>query len=441
MTSPRLIPFKVRIGLLIVLILFVLLGIIYFSNNWSALGAGIANPLRSIIGNQGVASLETFLFNLQDRVNQWEYNSGRKQPAAPWQIDDSGLSLGASATPVPSPIVGNQIVDSTTLEGEQTPVITTIASAPSPTATLAVTQDTPEEAPTEEPTPTSTPILTEWMPEPVTPFGTVDGEGVWSAYIQDATGRTVAARTFLQPDMERPFAYVAVVAFDLTAVRLNFVIGFDEPSLKGGPKGKGVISPEDFQAEVLLAVFNGGFQSTHGEYGAMQDGFVPLPPKDNAATVAVYQEGDVRLGEWGTEIVESADMVAYRQNCTMVVHNGEISQRVFNNSTADWGGTIDNQIVTWRSGLGISEDGQTLYYYVGPSLSMPSLADAMLASGAYQSMLLDINAFWVFFAAIHEKEGSLLPEPLLPEVMKHNIERFLHPFPRDFFYITSVWRE
>jgi hypothetical protein len=410
--------FIVLIGLVIILI--GISGAVYLSNNWSSLAADMANPLRAVIGNEGVARLQTFLFTVQDKLQQWEYSSGRKQADAPWQV---GETPPVQASPTPSPIP-----DSSLPEQNATPDVTPSAASQGLIEAQAV--------PTVEPTYTPTPEKTVWSPQPIPPFGTVEGEGIWSSYIEISEGEMLAARTFLQPDKERPFAYVAVVAFDLAAVRLNFVIGFDEPSLKGGPKGTGIIPEEDFQAGVLLAAFNGGFQTTHGGYGAMQDGFVPLPPVEEAATLAIYPDGAVRMGEWEKDILSSEDMVAYRQNCSMIIHNGEISPRVYNNSTVDWGGTVDNHIVTWRSGIGISEDGNTLYYFVGPSLSMPALADAMLAAGTYQSMLLDINAFWVHFVAVRELDDEMVPEPLLPNDMKHNVERFLKPFPRDFFYIT-----
>jgi hypothetical protein len=403
----------------LVFLLIAIPGAVYLSNNWSSLAADLANPLRAVIGNQGVARLQTFLFTVQDKLQQWEYSSGRKQADAPWQTAETPPAQAQAPFLEPA---------SSLTESNATPTNTPSAAAPVLIETQAV--------PTSEPTLTPAPQKAAWSPQPIPPFATVEGEGIWSPYIESAEGDLLAARTFLHPDKERPFAYVAVVAFDLAAVRLNFVIGFDEPSLKGGPKGTGIIPEEDFQAGVLLAAFNGGFQTTHGGYGAMQDGFVPLPPVEESATVAIYPDGAVRMGEWEKDILSSEEMVAYRQNCSMIVHNGEISERVYNNSTVDWGGTVDNHIVTWRSGIGISADGNTLYYFAGPSLSMPALADAMLAAGAYQSMLMDINAFWVHFVAVREVDGDMVPEPLLPNDMKHNVERFLKPFPRDFFYIT-----
>jgi hypothetical protein len=110
---------------------------------------------------------------------------------------------------------------------------------------------------------------------------------------------------------------------------------------------------------------------------------------------------------------------------------------VYNNSTVDWGGTISNQIVTRRSGVGIDKEANTLYYFAGPNLSMPILADAMQASGSWYGMLLDINNFWVLFTAIHSEQGKLVADPLLPKEMTDRIDRYLGPSPADFFYVTA----
>jgi hypothetical protein len=291
---------------------------------------------------------------------------------------------------------------------------------------------------TETPTPTLTPEPYRWQLPDLVPFGTLGGEGVWQPYLYNRDGDVVAVRTFLQPDPERPYTLVAVVAFDLIRTRLHFVLGFNEPSLPGGPRGDGLIPEQHRQAGVLLAAFNGGFRAANGGFGAMADGIVALPPKNEMATVGIYRDGRVRIGNWGEEISESSDLVAWRQNCRLIIQDGAISPRVFSDSITDWGASISNQIVTRRSGLGLDQRAETLYYFAGPSLSMPVLADAMLTAGVHDSMLLDINHFWVHFTAIHLVDGQLVAEPLLPKDMFDQVDRYLGPSPADFFYITDL---
>jgi len=230
---------------------------------------------------------------------------------------------------------------------------------------------------------------------------------------------------------------VAVVAFDLTRTNLHYVLGTEEPSREGGPRGYGLIASGDKQPGNLLATFNGGFLSTHGSYGAMSEGILALPPKDQAGTVAIYDDDNVRIGVWGNDVEPSANLIAWRQNANIVVHEGEINERVYDGSIATWGGSLDGVIVTWRSGLGISADNQVLYFLAGPSLSMPILAKTMTAFGIHDGILLDINPYWVHFAAIRAEGDSLAAEPLLPEGMETQPDRYLRASQRDFFYLTT----
>ncbi|HFQ92914.1 MAG TPA: hypothetical protein ENK32_02815, partial [Anaerolineae bacterium] len=199
--------------------------------------------------------------------------------------------------------------------------------------------------------------------------------------------------------------------------------------------GAGVIPAADRQPGRLLATFNGGFMASHGAYGAMADGLTALPPKEGYATVAITGDGETLIGEWGGDIPVDGDYQFLRQNARLITQNGAINERVYNGSAATWGSSINGDVVTWRSALGLSADGQTLYFAAGPSLSMPALAEAMLAAGAANSMLLDINESWTHFAAVRADGGELIAEPLM-EGMEYRAGRYLYPSDRDFFYVV-----
>jgi hypothetical protein len=86
-------------------------------------------------------------------------------------------------------------------------------------------------------------------------------------------------------------------------------------------------------------------------------------------------------------------MFSWRQNGPLIVHNGQINQRIYNNSPGDWGYTIKDVSPTWRTGVGLSPDGEVLYYLCGSSLSMEMLAKSMLAVGINNGIQLDINNY------------------------------------------------
>jgi hypothetical protein len=397
------------IVVLIVILIFVAV------NKWPALGANGADLLRSVIGDKAVAGLEMMFNQVQDTLQKWKYQLGLVTPAAAW--DTVQTSLG-SLTP-------------------------TIPPAGTATSTLEINtpvafQSTPSQSVMDTPQPTFTPTPTVWQPLAVTPLGSANGEGIWSAYIQDAKGDTVAYRTFVQPDPGRPYTLVAIVAIDLIRTRLHFVLGSIEPAAPDSPQRSGKMPKADKAANVLLAAFNGGFKSRHGQFGAMADDDLALPPRDGLGTLVIYRSGSVRLGEWGSDLGMSPNVVAFRQNGPLVIHRGEINAQIYNNSPLDWGYTVNDVSPTVRSGVGLSADNKTLYYFCGPSLSMEALAKSMLTAGAMNAIQLDINNYWVLFVKVQPSGSKLVPEPLLPRLMVADIDRYLTQSPRDFFYITST---
>ncbi len=372
-----------------------------------ALMAQGSDSLRNSFGDEAVAQLESAVFRIQDTLERWSFAVGLATPAAPW---------------------------TSTIPNTVQPAIVPTRIIPTPTPAPVSTELVPIPQPTASPAPQPTPSA--WMPPLATPLGSLNGEGVWSVYIQDSSGKVVAYRTYLQPDPARPYAIVGVVAFDVSQTRLHFVLGSKEPFSPNGPQRTGEMSAEDKLPGVLIAMFNGGFKARHGHFGAMANGLVALPARDGLGTIAIYNDGHLQMGEWGSEITASSDIVAWRQNGPLVVHNGQINPQIYNNSPADWGYTVDDVSPTWRSGIGLSADGKTFYYLCGSSLSMEMLAKSMLAAGMVNGMQLDINNYWVHFVAVRAKDNLLSLEPLFPEMMFENIDRYLYAYSRDYFYVT-----
>jgi hypothetical protein len=393
------------------------------------LGAQIADKVREIFGPEVVAGVETMVFRLQDILKNVWYKFNPGQAESPW-VNDTGLAVSTSS------VTPHATIESPTPQHQpHIPVPTEVAQIPSITTQPMHPK---EQDLTKALSPSVTPTTYSWFLPALEPFGTVQGEGVWQPYLYDQDEGVVAQRTFLQPDPNRPYTVVAVVAFNLERTRLHFVLGFNEPSVPDGPRGDGLIPDIDRQSGTLLAAFNGGFRAANGHFGAMADGTVALPPKDEFATLGIYENGKVKIGEWGAEIVDSPELRSWRQNCRLIIDDGEISARVYNNSITDWGASINNQTVTRRSGIGLDKSAKILYYFAGPSLSMPILADAMLAVGVHNGMLLDINHFWVHFTAIRTVDGELLADPLVPDEMIDHVDRYLGPSPVDFFYLTAL---
>lgn len=252
------------------------------------------------------------------------------------------------------------------------------------------------------------------------------------------------ARASVQPDQTRPYARAAVIRIDLLQTRLFLVPGTVEPvAAKGAPPFPRLGDiPLDVQTSgTLLAAFNGGFKAIHGGYGMMVDGVTILPPQDGIATLAIYRDGSIRMGAWGRDITATHDLIAYRQNCPLLVDAGQINPSVNDESRKEWGYTVQNLDTTWRSGVGLSRDGRFLIYAAGNSLTVESLARALQEGGAYYAMQLDINGFYTRFVTYSpSKAGSRYPvkaDKLLDQMTAGPMQ-FLSPYDRDFIYVTTA---
>ena len=396
--------FSTSSGVLVIAIFLCLVGSLLAIRYSPAVPAYGADFLRKIVGDRLVVVLETALFKLQDGVRNIEYRIGMAPAVSPWNVP-------AATTPVPTFTHPTKVA--------QKPACTITPTLPRTGAPLL---------------PSATPLPV-WMPPPVTPLGLLQGVAVWEPFIQDTQGRVVAYRTFVQPDAGRPYALTGIVAFDLENVRLHFEVGFADPYAPGIAKTRtGKIPVQDFVPGRLLAAFNGGFKYEHGAFGAMAGGYVTVPPRRGLGTLAIYRDGHIRMGVWGEDITASPDMVAFRQNGPLVIQNGALNKAV--NDPTQWGYTISGGTVTWRSGVAISQDGKTFYYFAGQYTDIASLSKAMQAVKPQMAMQLDINNFWVHFTAFIDDNNSFAPEALFPKEMASNLERFLNPYPRDFFYVT-----
>ena len=398
------------------LVLIMVVGFATVSVN-PGLAAQGAEVLRHIIGEENVARLETWVLGWQDTFQSWAYRAGGDQPQAPWPTATPAPASAAPATPASTGVLSPAPVPTDTDDGQ----------LPTPLPTATPPPDVPRPSPTVPPTN---------QPAALQPMGHVPGEGVWSIYLRNPAGDPVVYRTFLQPDPERAYALAAVVAMDLTATRLHWVLGSQEPASPESLDRTGRIPASDLKSGLLLAAFNGGFKAEHGLFGAMVNGALVLAPRGGFGTVAMYDDGHVAIGAWGTDVFWAKGLRNWRQNGPLIVQGGQINPHTADDSPQDWGYTVKGDTATWRSGLGLSADGKTLYYLGGPYLTLPVLAQAMADTGAANGIQLDINGYWVMFDAIQATAGGLQAVPVM-DGMK-NDGRYLRTFDRDFFYLTAT---
>jgi hypothetical protein len=333
-----------------------------------AAGADMADMLRTIVGPAPVALLESASFQLQDMYNQARYQLSGDQS----QIAFSNPPQSpAGSTPVPS--------------------------TPSPATVRNTSVSTSTPVPQSTPVPSNTP-LAQNTPRPENNILSDAPQLGWQAYGPVVKGSSAMARALIMLDPQRSYTSIALVRIDLSRVQFHMMPGNIEPA---HPSGIGQAIPflgmiPPLEQGQLVAAFNGGFKQVHGYYGMMADGITLLPPKPGIATVALYQDGQIRIGAWGTDIVQTPDLIAFRQNCPPLIEAGQVNPALYQNNRSAWG-TTGNTDITWRTGLGITPDGRYLIYAVGNGTTASTLAEALLKAGSFSAMQLDIHQFYAHF--------------------------------------------
>ena len=262
------------------------------------------------------------------------------------------------------------------------------------------------------------------------------GEGEWTTAGLPGTTpeRPLMAKTFLRPDPGRPYAVVGVLLVDASRSWLKMVGGTKDPGGDRGVPGPGEI-PETDRTNVLVA-WNGGFQGPHGGYGMTANGKEYRPLRNGLATIAVMEDGSLKMGEWGRTLSLEPGMAGIRQNAALLVENCEVSSRTSEGNDT-WGYVEVNSadFITWRSAIGLTKEGNLLVA-AGNSLSAATLAKALWAAGACTAMQLDINTPYVLTSLFFkEQDGSLRAERFMPS-MPDSPGRFLRTQERDFMYLT-----
>jgi hypothetical protein len=152
-------------------------------------------------------------------------------------------------------------------------------------------------------------------------------------------------------------------------------------------------------------------------------------------TVVLNEDGQVKIDEWG-RFPLGPEIAAWRQNGPLILDGGQVNPEVDLVSYDLWGTLLTGKTLTWRSGVGLSRDGQVLFYAAGPSLSVRGLATTLGAAGADNALELDINNFWVEFVSLRAAGSRFFAYPLFPQ-MSEGEGRYLGPSARDFFYVTT----
>ncbi len=352
------------------------IGIYVFTYTNQTFAANFAdNVLRPIIGDKATIAIEAAFFKVEDSLNQIKYSFVKPN----------------TASFVKSPYANKKII----IKNVQTFTLNNIS--------------------------------------PFSNFPPLSGEGVWVP-IYTGTSEAVMAKTFVRPDPKRSYAVTYLVKMNMNDLSLSAVAGIYQPGGRAEP-GPGKIPSSVQKTNNLIVAFNGGFQKKDGHYGMIVGNTTYLPLEKNLATLVIYKNAKPKIVDYtGQDLGQN--VVAIRQNGPMLLENSQdvTSSSAWNMQT--WGLTTTDTMYTWRSGIGITKNGN-LIYAAGPSLIPQTLAAALKAAGAVNAMQMDINPVWVRFVIFNSYGNGLYHYYSLTKDMTNGGYQYLTGYQKDFFYLVE----
>ena len=190
----------------------------------------------------------------------------------------------------------------------------------------------------------------------------------------------------------------------------------------------------------VVAVFNGGFKQAAKAGGAVVDGVTLTPLVKGDMTVVLDRAGHWAMGVWGGVNFPPLGFapISYRQNLGPMVLAHHLTVAVASTNFTPWGSPLNNRPLTARTGLGVDGAGNLLYVATMTPVLAPTLAHALVTSGAVTGMELDINPYWPILG------GSRSPVHAFGGLFNLQLPYGPHPpsiyetgWQRDFFVVLA----
>jgi hypothetical protein len=249
--------------------------------------------------------------------------------------------------------------------------------------------------------------------------------------------------TLLHPDLKRPWAEVFIVALPVSLVRLHAVAGTIEPEATTQAGQRYVrhgLVPREQQA-ALLAAFNGGFMTKHGQHGMHVDGVTLVPPKPRLCTILGLQDGSLAVGSWrklSEQAARESNVSFWRQAAPCMYEDGQLNPALRDEGVKNWGATIDGDVVIRRSAVGLDTPGRTLFVGVSNDTTARAIAEAMHHAGASDVAQLDVNwSYPKFLLFPRDRAGRRRALGLFAGFVFRPDEYVERPSTRDFFYLVK----
>lgn len=253
------------------------------------------------------------------------------------------------------------------------------------------------------------------------------GEGVWrvtQARFAHEPSPPVLVTTY-RPDPSYPRVVGGLAWINHRRTRLALYTGLQEPPGASGPHAV----PASGLTK-LLATFNSGFKHADSNGGFFSSGHLFEPLQTGQGTIVGTASGRLDVRAWQGGSAPPPGIAFARQNLPLIVDHHRPNPNL--SDGPQWGATLGNAILVWRSGVGVDRHGN-LIYAAAPYQSVSSLARMLIHAGAVRAVELDINTAWVTLNS-YAHTGAHGASSLLPD-MARPATRYLTPDDRDFFAV------
>ena len=231
-------------------------------------------------------------------------------------------------------------------------------------------------------------------PANLVPFvrSNVAGEGIFRPAGRTVMGHSAVYTTSIQPP-DNPTTMAGVAWIDPKLLVARLYSGSLSP---GGFYWKHTAPVSPTAARTLVAAFNGGFLLKDSGGGYLSEGHQIGSLVPGAASLVIFKNGLMTVGEWGRDVSLTPNVSAVRQNLTLLVDHGAAVAGLSAPDTTRWGYALDRVIDTPRSGIGVTSSGALVY--VEGEMNVVDLARILVRAGAQRAMVLDMNPLWPVFA-------------------------------------------
>src|SRR5487761_1453748 len=159
------------------------------------------------------------------------------------------------------------------------------------------------------------------------------GEGVWHPAGRLVRGRVAVYTTTVAPP-DNPRVRVGVAWMNTSLLHARLYSGSMSP---GGLIWKLTAPIAGAATRTLVAAFNGGFLLKASNGGYLSEGHVVAPLRVGAASLVIYRNGAATVGQWGRDVTMTSNVVAVRQNLTLLVDNRRPVAGLNPADTSVWG--------------------------------------------------------------------------------------------------------